>query len=85
VAAVAPFAVASWVAELHAGDYALCDRLGGRFDARAWAKERGGAQPCVPVLGMESGPGFYSRRVPFACCGAQWTTEFPTLARQLCR
>jgi hypothetical protein len=85
LAAVAPFAVASWVAELHAGDYALCDRLGGRFDARAWAKERGGAQPCVPVLGMESGPGFYSRRVPFACCGAQWTTEFPTLARQLCR
>lgn len=84
-AVAGPFALHSWVTELRAGDFALCDRLSGRFDARAWSDEHRGAQPCVPALGMESGPGFYSRRVPFACCGAQWTTEFPVLAGQLCR
>jgi hypothetical protein len=82
---VAPFAVRSWLAERDAGRFALCDRLSPRFDARQWIREHQTAQPCVPALGMESAPGWYSRRVPFACCGAQWTTEFPDLAVQLCR
>jgi hypothetical protein len=82
---IAVLAVPAWMTQLRLGRYALCVRLSGPFDARSWAAEHRGAQPCVPSLGMESGPGFYSRRVPFACCGAQWTTEFPVLASQLCR
>jgi hypothetical protein len=86
IVAVAPFAVRAWIAEARAGELALCSRESSVWDARQWSRDREVTPPlCVPVVGMQSGAGFYSRRAPFACCGAQWTPQWPELTAQLCR
>jgi hypothetical protein len=85
---LAPLALRDWWREAtHQPQYALCRRFWGPFDAPGWAQshESGPLPPCVNAVGMESGLAFYSRRVPFACCGAQWTSEWPQLKAQLCR
>ncbi len=83
---LAPFALRAWLAEAKRADVALCVRETPYFDARQWVRGQEASPPhCVPVLGMQSGPAFYSRRAPFACCGAQWTPEWPQLTAQLCR
>ncbi|HEY2745584.1 MAG TPA: hypothetical protein VGL86_13200, partial [Polyangia bacterium] len=84
--AILPFGAHAWWSELHQRQFALCRRTSSAFDARRWSTEEEASPPrCVPVIGMQSGPSFYSRRAPFACCGAQWTSEWPPLAAQLCR
>ena len=83
--ALLPLGLRAWSAELHDRGQALCRRIGA-FDGRHYAADREASPPaCVQPLGLQSGPSWYSRRAPFACCGADGVAQWQPLHSQLCR
>ena len=83
--ALLPLGLRAWSAELHDRGQALCRRIGA-FDARKFARDAEADPPgCVRPLGLQSGPSWYGKRAPFACCGAEGVAQWQPLHSQLCR